>query len=141
MMASYELPRVSTDGGGSLRRMRESSATSARANSTKTLRNFNNQFEIGEVLYNLLVIDDDTVSRITRQYKRIANDVPIDIVDYNLHGNIYGLRGNWGGLSRVYYEVITWYPEVKRIIDQSGLSQLWQLKMPKSDHKLLASFI
>ena len=67
-----------------------------------------------------------------RQYIHIVDDVPMEIAEFNTHGNLCDLRGNWGGLSYVYREVIMRYPEVKRIIDQSGWSQLWQLKMPKS---------
>ena len=101
-----EPPRVSTGGGDWLRRRRESSATPARTSSADISRNFNDQSEIGEVSYNLQVIDGDTGRRITRQYNRIANDVPINITDYNSHDNIYNLHGNWGGPSKIYLEII-----------------------------------
>ena len=132
-----EPPRASTGGGGSVGRRRESPITPARASAVKTSRNFNDQYEIGEISSNLQVIDDDTGRRTIKQYNRIANYVPTYIADYNLHGNIYFLRGNLGGPSRVYHDVITKYPEVKRIFNQP----LWQLKMPKSDHKIVGSII
>lgn len=135
-----EPPRASTGGGCSLSRNKKSSATPAKATSTETLRNFNNQSEIRGVSYNLLVIDDDIGSRITRQYIRRANDATKDLTDYNSHANINNLRGNQAGVSRVYCEVRTRSPKVNRIIGQSSWSQLWQ-EMPKLDHKIVASII
>ena len=115
--------------------------TPARASSAETCRNSNDQYENEDMSFNLQVIDDESGTRITRQYKCIANDVPTDILDYNSHGNIYDLRGNWSGPSKIYREVITKYPAVKEIIDHSGWSQLWQIEMPKSDHKIVGSII
>ncbi|KAM7488768.1 hypothetical protein LguiB_026252 [Lonicera macranthoides] len=136
-----EPPRASTGGGSLLRRRRESPITPGRASSAETSRNINEQTEVEDVVYKLQVVDDNSSIRITKQYIRLANYVPINIADYNAQGNIYDLRSNWAGPSKIYREVITNYPEVKRIIDLSGWSQLWQIEMPKSDHKLVASII
>ena len=89
-----ELPRVSTGGGGSVRRRRESSITPARASSAKTCKNLNDQSKNEDVSYNLQVIDDETGRRIIRQHTCIANNIPTDIADYNSHSNIYDVRGN-----------------------------------------------
>lgn len=102
--------RASTGGGGSLRRRRKSPITQARASSAKTSINFNDQSEIGKVLYNFQFIDD-TGRRITRQYIRIANDVLTYIVDYNWHYNIYDQRGNWDGPSKVYHEIFFYFSQ------------------------------
>ncbi|KAM7462158.1 hypothetical protein LguiA_030279 [Lonicera macranthoides] len=133
--------KASTGGGGSLRRRRESPITPGRASSAETSRNIIEQTEVEEVVYKLQVIDDNIGRRITKQYTQLANYVLTNIADYNAQGNIYDLRGNWAGLSKIYHEVITNYSKVKRIIDQSDWSQLWRIEMPKSDHKLVASII
>ncbi|KAM7478373.1 hypothetical protein LguiA_026586 [Lonicera macranthoides] len=136
-----EPPRASTGGGSSLRRRRESPITPGRASSAETSRNIIEQTEVEDVVYTLQVVDDNTGERITKQYIRLANFVPKVIADYNAQGNIYDLRGNWAGASKIYRKVIINYPEVKRIIDLTGWSQLWQIEMPKSDHKIVASII
>ncbi|KAM7523057.1 hypothetical protein LguiA_012959 [Lonicera macranthoides] len=61
-----EPPRTNTGGGGLLNKRRQPPTTTARAIFAKTSRKFNDQSKIGEVSYNLRVIDDDIGRRITR---------------------------------------------------------------------------
>lgn len=65
-------------------------------------------------MYNLPIIDY-TGSYITRQYIHIVDNGPIEIAEFNTHGNLYDVHGNWGGLSYVYREVIMRYTEVRHI--------------------------